>query len=73
MTIEEAIEAYTRTSAWATFEEAFKGTITPGKLADIAVFNTNLIDLGHNDPSALLDAEVLFTIVGGRIVYEAGQ
>ncbi|MCH8245311.1 MAG: amidohydrolase [Bacteroidetes bacterium] len=73
LTIEEAIEAYTRTSAWATFEEAFKGTITPGKLADIAVFNTNLIDLGHNDPSALLDAEVLFTIVGGRIVYEAGQ
>ncbi|MCZ6757870.1 MAG: amidohydrolase family protein, partial [Bacteroidetes bacterium] len=73
LTIEEAIEAYTSNSAWATFEEAFKGTITPGKLADIAVFNTNLIELGHNNPSALLDVEVLFTIVGGRIVYEAGQ
>ena len=38
--IEEAIEAYTRGPAWASFEEDFKGTLAPGKLADVAVFVT---------------------------------
>lgn len=70
LTIEEAIEAYTKNSAWATFDEDVKGTLTPGKLADIAVFDTNLIEAGHDDPSKLLDAKVLYTIVGGNIVYE---
>jgi len=70
LTIEEAIEAYTKSSAWATFDEDVKGALTPGKLADIAVFDTNLIDAGHDDPSRLLDAKVLYTIVGGKIVYE---
>ena len=71
--IEEAIDAYTRAPAWASFEEDVKGTLTPGKLADIAVFDTDLIEAGRNDPAALLDATVLYTIVGGRIVYEAGS
>jgi predicted amidohydrolase YtcJ len=70
LTIEEAIEAYTRNPAWATFEENSKGTLTPGKLADIAVFDTNLIEAGHDDPAAILDARVIYTIVGGRIVFE---
>ncbi len=70
LTIEEAIEAYTKNPAWATFDEDIKGTLTPGKLADIAVFGTNLVEAGHDDPSKLLDAEVLYTIVGGKIVYE---
>ncbi len=73
LTIEEAIEAYTKNAAWATFDEDNKGTLTPGKLADIAVFDTDLIDAGHNDPAKLLDAEVLYTIVGGKIVYERQQ
>ena len=71
LTIEEAIDAYTRAPAWASFEEDIKGTLTPGKLADIAVFGTDLIDVGANNPAALLDAKVLFTIVGGRVVFEA--
>ena len=70
LTIEEAIEAYTKNPAWACFEEDIKGTLTPGKLADIAVFDTNLVEAGHDDPARLLDAKVLYTIVGGRIVYE---
>jgi predicted amidohydrolase YtcJ len=70
LTIEEAIEAYTKNPAWACFEEDIKGTLTAGKLADIAVFDTNLVDAGHNDPSALLNAKVRYTIVGGRIVYQ---
>jgi len=70
LTIEEAIDAYTRAPAWACFDEARKGTLTPGKLADLAVFDTNLIEAGHKDPASLLEAEVLYTIVGGEIVYQ---
>ena len=70
LTIEEAIEAYTRNPAWASFEEDIKGTLTPGKLADIAVFDVDLIEAGQNDPARLLEAEALYTIVGGRVVYE---
>jgi hypothetical protein len=70
LTIEEAIEAYTKGPAWASFEEAIKGTIEPGKLADLAVFDTNLVEVGKTNPAALLKAKVLFTIAGGRVVYE---
>jgi predicted amidohydrolase YtcJ len=70
LTIEEAIDAYTRAPAWASFEEHDKGTLTPGKLADIAVFDTNLVEVGAKDPRQLLDAKVLYTIVGGKVVYE---
>lgn len=70
LTIEEAIDSYTRLPAWASFEEDIKGTITPGKLADIAVFDTNLIEAGRDDPPSLLDAQVVYTIVGGRVVFE---
>jgi predicted amidohydrolase YtcJ len=70
LTIEEAIEAYTKAPAWASFEEDIKGTLTAGKLADIAVFDTNLIEVGHDDPARLLEAKVMYTIVGGHVVYE---
>jgi hypothetical protein len=70
LTIEEAIEAYTRAPAWASFEEDIKGTLTPGKLADVAVFDTDLVEVGANDPAKLLDAQVLYTVVGGRVVYD---
>lgn len=70
LTIEEAIDAYTRAPAWASFEEGLKGVLAPGKLADIAVFDTDLIEAGRSDPAALLKAKVLWTIVGGRVVYE---
>jgi predicted amidohydrolase YtcJ len=69
LSIEEAIRAYTYNPAWASFEEDLKGTITPGKLADLSVWDTDFIAAGHEDPSRLLDAEVLHTIVGGEIVY----
>lgn len=70
LTIEEALEAYTLGPAWACFEEDRKGTLEEGKLADIAVFDTNLVEAGREDPKALLDAKVLFTIVDGEVVYE---
>jgi hypothetical protein len=70
LSIEEAIDAYTRAPAWASFEEDIKGTLTPGKLADIAVFDTNLVEAGRGQPAKLLDASVLYTIVGGEVVYQ---
>jgi predicted amidohydrolase YtcJ len=73
LTIEEAIEAATKTPAWASFEEGIKGTLAPGKLADVAVFDANLIDAGRANPARLLDARVLYTIVGGRVVYARRQ
>jgi predicted amidohydrolase YtcJ len=71
LTIEEAVEAYTKAPAWASFEEDVKGTLAPGRLADVAVFDTNLIETGRTNPAGLLKAKVLYTVVGGRIVYEA--
>lgn len=71
LTIEEAIEAYTKGPAWASFEEDVKGSITPGRFADLAVFDTNLVEAGKADPSSLLRAKVLYTVVGGRVVYQA--
>ncbi len=74
LTIEEAIDAYTKSPAWAAFEEDIKGTLTPGKLADVAVFDTNLVEVGNNDPAKLLEARVMYTVVGGRVVYgDAGS
>ena len=70
LTIEEAMEAYTKGPAWACFEEDIKGTLEAGKLADVAVFDTNLIDVGKSEPKRLLDAKVLYTIAGGKLVYE---
>jgi hypothetical protein len=71
LTIEEAIRAYTRDPAWACFEENIKGTLTAGKLADIAVFDKNLVEVGRSSPAELLKARVLYTIVGGKVVHEA--
>ena len=72
LTIEEALEAYTKGPAWASFEENLKGTLEPAKLADVAVFDTNLVEAGRANPQALLKAQALYTIVGGQVVYEAG-
>ena len=71
LTIEEAIDAYTRAPAWASFEEDRKGVLAPGRLADIAVFDIDLVEAGKSDPAALLRAKVRYTIVGGQVVYDA--
>ncbi len=69
LTIEEAIEAYTKAPAWASFEEDVKGVLSPGRFADIAVFDTDLVAVGKSDPAKLLKAKVLYTIAGGKIVH----
>jgi predicted amidohydrolase YtcJ len=69
LTIEEAIEAYTKGPAWASFEEATKGVLAPGMFADISVFDTDLVAVGKSEPARLLKARVLYTIAGGQIVF----
>jgi predicted amidohydrolase YtcJ len=71
LTIEEAMEAYTTGSAWASFEEDRKGTLAPDMLADIAVFDRDLIEVGRTRPADLLKAKVRYTIAGGRVVFSA--
>lgn len=66
ITIQEAIEAYTMGSAYAEFEDKEKGSITPGKLADMVLVSDNILRI---DPRAIRDAKVEMTMLGGKIVY----
>lgn len=66
VSLEEALKAYTYGSAFGAFEETIKGTISPGKLADFAVLDT---DLFSTSPDRWLKANVDLTIVGGKIVF----
>ena len=67
---DRALYSYTMGNAIAAFEENIKGSITPGKLADITVLSQNLLTVSDD---ALLDTEVVMTIVGGRIRYRDGE
>lgn len=67
ISIADAIRAYTWGSAYAEFEEQRKGTLAPGKLADLVVLSQ---DVTRVPASEILRTEVLLTMVGGKIVYE---
>jgi predicted amidohydrolase YtcJ len=64
----EALEAYTVTAAYAAFEEKDRGSLTAEKLADFVVLSRDILDDVERDHIG--EAEVLATVVGGRIVYE---
>ncbi|WP_329481712.1 amidohydrolase family protein [Kribbella sp. NBC_01484] len=66
ITIDEALRAYTANPAFSSHEEDVKGTITPGKLADLVVLSE---DIRGDDPSVLLRARVEQTYLGGRLVH----
>jgi predicted amidohydrolase YtcJ len=68
LTLKEAIEAYTLGSAFAEFGEKTKGSLTPGKLADVVILDANLFSIA---PEKIKDATVRYTVVGGKIDYEA--
>lgn len=68
ISLEEAIRAYTVNGAYSTHAETRKGTITPGYLADITIFDT---DLRSIPPPELSHQAVRYTIADGHVVYEA--
>jgi len=67
ISLEDALRAYTRGAAYATFTEKEKGVIAPGTLADFAIIDRDLTKVA---PEAIRDAHIALTAVGGRVVYE---
>jgi predicted amidohydrolase YtcJ len=69
ITREQAVTAYTLTSAYAEFQENEKGSLDPGKLADLAVLSQDIFSVPFPD---LPKTESVLTLVGGKIVYDSG-
>jgi predicted amidohydrolase YtcJ len=67
ISVEEAIKAYTINNAYAAFEADLRGSIETGKLADITVFDKNLLEIPEEE---ILNTEVLYTIVDGKVVFQ---
>jgi predicted amidohydrolase YtcJ len=67
MTREEALKSYTINAAYGAFEENIKGSLTPGKLADIVVLSKDIMTIPEDE---IPSTEVLYTIVGGKVMYE---
>jgi predicted amidohydrolase YtcJ len=65
----EALQSMTLGGAYAAFEEDFKGSLVPGKLADLVVLSRDIMSIPEPE---ILGAEVVLTVVGGKVVYEAG-
>lgn len=68
MTRMEALRSYTIHAARAAFEEDLKGSLSPGKLADVVVLSNDLLTVPEDK---ILSTEVLYTIVGGEVVWAA--
>ena len=64
MTREEALRSYTLNGAYAAFEEDIKGSITPGKLADVVVLSQDILKVPEAE---IPTAQVVLTILGGRV------
>jgi hypothetical protein len=69
ITVEEALTAYTAEAAYAGFDEGDRGALAPGRLADVVVIDRDLTAVA---PEAILEAQVMMTVVGGSVVWETG-
>ena len=67
LTREQALQSYTINNAFAAFEEDLKGSITPGKLADITILSKDIMTVPEDE---ILDTEIVYTILGGEVVYK---
>lgn len=67
ITVEEAVRAYTSSSAYAEFAERDKGTLAAGKLADITVLSQDIFRIPADD---IQKTNVVYTIIDGRIVFK---
>ncbi len=70
LTIPEALAAYTRDAAYASFEEQRKGVLAPGMLADLVVLTRDIVAA---PPAARDDLAVAATIFDGRIVFQRSR
>jgi len=70
ISLEEAVRGYTLDAAYASFEEGIKGSLEPGKLADIAILSR---DIEAINPDEIKDVTVDLTIVGGKIEYRSSD
>jgi len=68
MSREEGIYSYTMANAYAAFQEDKKGSITPGKYADLVLLSNDLITCPEEE---ILKTKILFTMVGGEIKYQS--
>jgi predicted amidohydrolase YtcJ len=64
----EALRSYTIHNAFAAFEDELKGTLSLGKLADITILTRDIIAVPDDE---IMETKVVYTIVGGRIVYRS--
>ena len=67
LTRDQALRSYTINNAFAAFEEHLKGSITPDKLADITVLSKDIMSVTEDE---ILETEIIYTILGGKIVYK---
>ena len=67
MSREEALRSYTMNGAYAGFEEDIKGSLTPGKLADVTVLSQDIMTIPEGE---IPSTEVVYTIIGGKVVYD---
>ncbi|HWP38775.1 MAG TPA: amidohydrolase [Gemmatimonadales bacterium] len=66
MTRQEALRSYTLAAAYSAFEEGIKGSLTPGKLADVTVLSKDIMTI----PDAEIPTtQVVYTIVGGKVAF----
>jgi predicted amidohydrolase YtcJ len=68
ITREQAVIAYTLTSAYAEFAEKDKGSLEPGKVADLVVLSQDIFNVSVGK---LPETESVLTMIGGNIVYDA--
>ena len=68
ITPEDALQIYTMGGAHASFEDDIKGSITPGKLADLVILSADPTQVSHEQ---IKDITIEKTIIGGEIVWEA--
>ena len=70
ISMEEALEAYTWGSAYAEGEDSQKGSLEPGKMADIVILNADPIVASVRD---VREIKVVLTVLGGKIIYQASE
>ena len=70
MSRQEALKSYTLDAAYGSFHEDLLGSIEIGKLADFTVLSKDIMTIPEN---TILETEILYTIIDGKVRYEKGH